>query len=107
MSQNGALVQAPHPWGDAQLASLYDVFGFHDDLPMYLDLARAQGRRVLEIACGSGRGLVPLARAGFDVVGLDISPHMLALARAKLDTEPAASPHARLVQADMRDFSLE
>ena len=52
---NGALVQAEHPWGDAQLASLYDAFAFDGDLPLYLELARAQGRRVLEVACGSGR----------------------------------------------------
>ena len=60
--------------------------------------------RVLEVACGSGRVLVPLVRAGFDVVGIDISPHMLALARAKLD---AGATPARLIQADMRDFRLE
>src|SRR6202158_6594694 len=89
-TQNGALVQAEQPWGDAQLASLYDVFAFDDDVPLYLELARAQGRKVLEVACGSGRVLVPLVRAGFDVVGVDISPHMLALARAKVDAEPDA-----------------
>jgi SAM-dependent methyltransferase len=107
MTHGSAVVQAEQPWGDAQLATLYDVFGFDDDLPLYLDLARAQGTRVLEVACGSGRVLVPLARAGFDIVGVDISPHMLALTRAKLDAEPAAPLAARLVQADMRDFRLE
>lgn len=100
---NGALVQAEHPWGDAQLAPLYDVFAFDGDLPLYLELARAQGSRVLEVACGSGRVLVPLVRAGFEVVGIDISPHMLALARAKLDAGAAA----HLIQGDMRDFQLE
>jgi SAM-dependent methyltransferase len=104
--ETGALVQAPQPWGDAQLASLYDVFAFDDDLPLYLELAQAQGRRVLEIACGSGRVLVPLARAGFLVTGIDISPHMLALARAKLATDQAVHERAHLVQSDMRDFDL-
>jgi SAM-dependent methyltransferase len=107
MTHSGALVQAEHPWGDAQLATLYDVFGFDGDLPLYLELARAQGQRVLEIACGSGRVLVPLARAGFDVWGVDISPHMLALTRAKLDAEPGGPLAAHLVQADMRDFRLD
>jgi SAM-dependent methyltransferase len=106
-NKDGALVQAAHPWGDAQLAGLYDVFPFDADLPWYLELARAQGHTVLEVACGSGRVLVPLARAGFQVVGIDISPHMLALARAKLDKEPHTQPNASLVQADMRDFHLE
>jgi SAM-dependent methyltransferase len=106
MVQPGALVRADQPWGDAQLAELYDAFVFDGDLPLYLELAREQGPRVLEIACGSGRVLVPLARAGFDVVGLDVSPHMLALAQAKLDTVTTAHT-ARLIQADMREFRLD
>src|ERR1700704_5973317 len=68
ITQSGALVRADQPWADAQLAELYDAFVFDGDLPLYLELAREHGRKVLEIACGSGRVLVPLARAGFDVV---------------------------------------
>src|SRR5258708_5358188 len=107
MTQASAFVQAEQPWGDAQLARLYDGFVFDGDLPLYLELARAQGSRVLEVACGSGRVLVPLVRAGFDVVGIDVSPHMLALAREKLDSMPAAAGSARLQQTDMRSFQLE
>jgi SAM-dependent methyltransferase len=103
---NGALVQAEQPWADAQLASLYDVFSFDGDLPLYLELAKSQGGRVLEVACGSGRVLVPLVRGGCDVIGVDISPHMLALTRQKLDAEPQLAGSARLVQADMREFDL-
>jgi SAM-dependent methyltransferase len=103
---SGALVQAEHPWGDQSLASLYDAFVFEADLPLYLALARTQGGRVLEVACGSGRVLLPLVRAGFDVVGIDVSSHMLALARDKLDAEARLVGQARLVRADMRDFAL-
>src|SRR6266404_4413438 len=103
ITQSGALVRADQPWGDAQLAELFDAFFFDGDLPLYLELAREHGRKVLEIACGSGRVLVPLARAGCDVVGIDVSPHMLALAQAKLSGEHSA----RLIQADMRDFVLD
>ncbi len=102
-SQGGALVRADQPWGDAQLAELYDAFVFDGDLPLYFELAREQGHKVLEVACGSGRLLAPLASAGFDVVGIDVSPHMLALAQAKLGTVP----NARLVEADMRRFQLD
>ncbi len=104
-TRNGALVRADQPWADAQLAGLYDAFVFDGDLPLYLELAHAQGRRILEVACGSGRVLLPLARTGLEVVGVDASPHMLALARAKLAAEHIAT--ARLVQADMRDFRLD
>src|SRR5207253_1797422 len=41
-----------------------------------------------------------------DVVGIDASTHMLALAREKLDAENKVSGRARLVHADMRDFRL-
>jgi SAM-dependent methyltransferase len=97
------VLRADHPWADADLARLYDVFPFTDDVPLYLDLARRQGRRVLEVACGSGRVLVPLARAGFDAVGIDASEHMLALARSKLDRE---NLHAELALLDMRSLDL-
>jgi SAM-dependent methyltransferase len=107
VSQGSAFVQAEQPWGDAQLARLYDGFVFEGDLPLYLELARAQGSRVLEVACGSGRVLVPLVRAGFDVVGIDVSPHMLALAREKLESMPDGAGTAHLRQSDMRTFQLE
>ncbi len=103
----GALVRADQPWGDAALARLYDAFPFEADLPLYLDLAAAEGGRVLEVACGSGRVLVPLARAGHRIVGLDASPHMLALTRDKLAAAgPAVAARARLVQGDMRSCDL-
>lgn len=104
----GALVQADQPWGDAALARLYDAFPFAADLPLYLELAAAEGGRVLELACGSGRVLVPFARAGHHVAGLDASPHMLALARDKLAAAgPEVAARARLVRGDMRTFALD
>jgi SAM-dependent methyltransferase len=105
-----AYVQAEHPWGEAVLARLYDAFPFSDDVPLYTKLAEAatrEGGRVLEVACGSGRVLVALARAGYRITGVDISPHMLALAREKLAAAgPDVAERARLVQADMRSFEL-
>lgn len=59
------------------------------------------GRRALDIACGTGTLALLLADQGWDVVGLDASAAMLALARAKaaaLDTPGRAS----FVQGDMR-----
>ena len=105
-NRDGVLVRAEQPWSVAEFARLYDAFIFEDDLPFYLDLAKAQGQRVLEVACGSGRVVVPLARAGFDVVGVDVSRSMLALAREKLDAEGLAG-RAELLEADMRRFDLE
>lgn len=103
----GSLVRAGHPWNDAVLARLYDAFPFDADLPLYRELAQQLGGVVLEVACGSGRVLVPIAQAGHRIVGLDASPHMLALAREKLDhAGPEVSSRAKLVETEMRDFDL-
>ena len=62
------------------------------------------GGRVAEVRWGSGR---ILARAGHHVVGVDTSPHMLALACEKLATAgPEVAARARLVQGDLRYFEL-
>lgn len=102
-----SLVRAAHPWNDPVLARLYDAFPFELDVPMYLELAAAEGGRVLELACGSGRLALPLARAGHEVTGVDQSPHMLALARAKLERAgEEVARRCRLVQGDMVSFDL-
>ena len=50
---------------------------YQEDLPFWLDLAAQQKGTVLELGCGSGRVLLPLARAGFRTVGLDNDLDML------------------------------
>lgn len=75
-----------------------------DDVHYYVDLARARGAGgVLEYGAGNGRITLPLARAGVDVVGLDLSKAMLADLRAQLKREPAeVRSRVRLVHGDMR-----
>jgi len=60
------------------------------------------GGAVLEIACGTGRVAIRLARDGVEVVGLDLSPPMLDVAREK----SAGMSNIRWVQGDMRSFEL-
>ena len=79
---------------------------YTEDLPMWEGFARHVGEDgVLELACGTGRLLVPLARAGALLTGVDVSPAMLAVAREKVSR---ASQDARvtLVEADMRSYDL-
>src|SRR5690606_41981516 len=72
------------------IAPYYDQIhaSFTEDVALVLALAGRVGRPVLELGCGSGRLLLPRARAGYQVTGLDNSPAMLALAREGLDREP-------------------
>src|SRR5436309_7814160 len=98
-------IRADQPWDDAGMARLYDAFPFDADVPLYLELAAVQAGTILEVACGTGRVLLPLARAGHRITGLDASPHMLALAREKLDAAgPEVAARARLVRGEMRAF---
>ncbi len=75
------------------------------EIDYYLEMAakaHADGHAVLEVACGTGRVAIRLARTGFQIVGVDLSQAMLDVARegsAALDT-------ARWVQGDMRSFDL-
>lgn len=99
-------MRADHPWADEPLATLYDAFPFDADVQLYVELGHAEGGRVLEVGCGSGRLTLPLARAGLRVDGVDISPHMLALARAKLEGDPAVTERITVHEADMRTFDV-
>ncbi len=67
----------------------------------YTALAQEIGGPVLEIACGTGRVSIPIARLGFAVTGLDIVPGMLELARSK-----SAGLPTRWVEGDARTFDL-
>jgi SAM-dependent methyltransferase len=76
-----------------------------DDIPFYTELARAAGGPVCELACGTGRILLPLAKAGIKVTGLDLSQGMLDVLQAKLDKEPRdVQSRVALRCADMRDY---
>jgi SAM-dependent methyltransferase len=84
---------------------LYDVIcaGLDYGIDFYMGLARQAKGPVLDIACGTGRILLPCARAGADIDGLDLYEGMLATLRKKaaaLGLAPA------LYRADMAEFRL-
>ena len=69
----------------------------------YLEEARKVGGPVLELACGSGRVTMSLAKAGIEIVGMDLSESMLDAARTKA---LRAGVPVRFVQGDMRSFEF-
>jgi SAM-dependent methyltransferase len=89
-------------------ARFYDLNlgDFDADLLMIQQFAARCGSPVLELACGTGRVLLPLARQGYQVSGVDISPAMLEVARDKVAAEGLAD-RVTLVEGDMRDFALD
>lgn len=77
------------------------------DFEFYLELAQRGPGPVLELGCGAGRLLVPFARAGLHVTGLDLSPYMLGLAAERLSKEPAeVQRRATLVRGSMAEFAV-
>jgi SAM-dependent methyltransferase len=78
-----------------------------NDLPFWLELAGRHGGPVLEVACGTGRVLLPVARSGVPVDGIDRSPEMLGVLRSKLAREPEeVRRRVSLHQGDMRELRL-
>ncbi len=88
-------------------ADYYDaeVASYTDDLVFYQQFAQRCGSPLLELMCGSGRVLVPLAEAGYRITGVDSSPRMLEIARARVE-EMGATDRVTLMQADVRTVDL-
>ncbi|WP_373232203.1 class I SAM-dependent methyltransferase [Cohnella sp.] len=92
----------------AQLYDLDEREIVKDDISFYMDFANKAGGEILEVACGTGRVTIPLARAGYDITGVDLSSDMLSRLRAKLEQEPiAVRKRVDLYQADMTEFQLD
>ena len=94
--------EAASPFDDGEF---YDVL-FKDltyGIEFYVGLAREARGPVLDIACGTGRILLPCMQAGADVDGVDLYQPMLDTLRKKADTLGLAP---RLYTADMSDFRL-
>ncbi len=93
--------------GELYDPAAYDAIaeGIPGDVEFFVRLAkeaREAGRPALELACGTGRVAIPIAREGVRVVGLDASPAMLARAREK----SVGLSNVHWVEGDMRDFDL-
>ena len=81
--------------------------GLEGDVQFYVEEARKAETPVLEIGCGTGRILLPIAQSGASVVGLDRSSAMLGVLRGKLDKlDTETQRRVELVEEDMRAFSL-
>lgn len=81
------------------------------DLPFYIELAeqsREESRGpILEIACGTGRVTIPIARKGIEIYGVDNSLPMLEVLRENLAREPEQVRKLVTVrEGDMRTFRL-
>lgn len=96
------------PYGKA-LVDYYDLFftGLEGDVAFYVEEAEKAGSPVLEIGCGTGRVLIPVAESGIEITGLDASPEMLAVLRRKVSgLDDLVKGRIKIVEGDMTDFAL-
>lgn len=101
----------------AQFEAFEETYDFEWDIdarvPFYLGLAHEAGGAVAEFACGTGRLLIPIARAGIEVWGVESPGAMTARFGRRLMDEPEEARHlVKLIEADPasvdlgRDFPL-
>ncbi|MFY9578368.1 MAG: methyltransferase domain-containing protein [Gaiellaceae bacterium] len=101
----GVTEEAPAAAAFDAFAPFYDTLTVHQDydwwwsalLPL-ADAAGLSGRRALDVACGTGKSMLPLLDLGWSVAGVDVSAGMLAEAARKV------GPSVRLFEHDMRDL---
>lgn len=74
-----------------------------NDIPFYLNKAREYGDPILELACGTGRVTIPIAKEGFSIMGLDLLNSMLKEARKKSKEE---NFNIEWIEGDMTNFYL-
>lgn len=89
------------------IAQYYDLLygNLDEDWSMWQTLTEAANGPLLEVGCGTGRLLLPLAEAGHSLTGLDLSAVALEAARAKIKAA-GLTRRVSLHRADMRDFDL-
>lgn len=99
-------------YSDSQfVAEFYDhVVPYRDrgDINFYLEQAKKYGGPVLELGCGTGRVLLPVARSGIQITGVDLSAHMLAVCRQRLAREnEVIQENVDLLHGEMSSVQIE
>lgn len=74
------------------------------DLHFYIKQAKTYREPVLELACGTGRITIPIAKEGISITGLDKSKSMLDQARRKVKE---VGVQVKWIEGDMTDFNLD
>ncbi len=88
---------------DPQTYDLEDE-GYYDDYPLTEQWARSLGGPLLDLACGTGRMALRMAKLGYQVTGVDLMPEMIEWARQKALRQGVSIDW---VIADARTFQLQ
>lgn len=94
-----------------KLAELYDAENedhamLREDVPFFLGQLPDKRQSILELACGTGRASIPVAQAGHRVVGTDVDPGMIEIARRKAAFAGVPAKDLRLEVGDALSLDL-
>jgi len=93
--------------GYDKAARFYNLFADDVDIPFYIEFAQMKGSPILELAAGTGRVSISLAREGFKVVALESSKGMLDEFQHQLSKqEPSVIKCIQVQEGDMTEFDL-
>jgi SAM-dependent methyltransferase len=88
-------------------AKYYDEPEHWPDEPFFKEMTNRYGSPILELGCGTGRITLLLAGYGHEVMGIDLSPEMMAIAREKLANAPkVVQSRVVLHHGDITNFNL-
>jgi ubiquinone/menaquinone biosynthesis C-methylase UbiE len=96
-----------HPF----LSELYDLvpgYTGRKDRDFFVKYCGKADGRILELGCGTGRILIPVAEAGCTITGLDLSEYMLARCRKKISAlDSEVQKRITITQGNMADFNID
>ena len=78
-----------------------------DDIGLYLALAEKYGGPILEVGCGTGRVMIPLAQKGYEVHGVDSVRAMLDIAEGYCSASPVLTANMVLHHGDVLTYDLD
>ena len=78
-----------------------------DDIQMYQELAQAYGGPIIDIGCGTGRVMIPLAQQGYEVHGIDYEDAMLDRARVRMQADTSLAEHMTLHHGDVLTYEMD
>jgi SAM-dependent methyltransferase len=90
------------------IAKFYDMHTVWPDESFLKEVAKRYNSPILELGCGTGRITLLLAKAGYEIVGMDLSQEMMEIARGKLEKLPKSiQSRVTFHYGDITNFNLD
>jgi ubiquinone/menaquinone biosynthesis C-methylase UbiE len=93
------------------MGEIYDLvpaYSKRGDQEFFIQYCKDADGKILDLGCGTGRILIPIAETGCQITGLDLSKHMLSRCREKIsDLDIEVQKRIRIVQGNMAEFDID